>query len=611
MKSKKHLQPDPASSIMPSRKWKWFVIILALVVNLDTIRYDFTLDDPLVITGNAFVQEGWKSIPRIFSTVNLEGYSGEKESNYRPLSISQFAIEKSIFGLNPTGFHLLHILYYSLVCMLVFVFLTLILRGVDPWIPFVITILYTIHPIHVEVVANLKSRDEIMGMIGILSSLILILRPTNSLMSRLALGLTACVAFFSKESALPLILVAPLTLYFFREKSIRQIVSDSAPIWIAAILYLFMRQVIARTPGPNFTLEENALFYFSAPERWFAALALIGHYIQLMLFPLTLRADYSFDQLHLRGWSDPWAYAGLLILTIAVYMVVRGFKSKSMWSYALIFAGLFYSVTANILVMTGATLAERFMFVPSLALMILFVYAVQSLSNKLALSRKVMFGICGVFGLFWVIKTLDRNPDWKTNDLIYEVSVRDSPQSIRTMTKMARSKYNQALDPMNQASKEALLAESQSLLDKSIGLYDGYGLSHLLKGLILRLRNDYPGAIKQLTIASTSRPEAATAHLQLGITYRMMQNDASAAGEFEIAESKGLKSTLLYHEMATLYIDTNQPLKAVEYYKKLIDLDPTDKNTLSQLVKIYRDQLKDMEHARFYNEKLKKLLDAK
>lgn len=71
-----------------------------------------------------------------------------------------------------------------------------------------------------------------------------------------------------------------------------------------------------------------------------------------------------------------------------------------MWSYALIFAGLFYSVTANILVMTGATLAERFMFVPSLALMILFVYAVQSLSNKLALSRKVMFGICGVFGLF-------------------------------------------------------------------------------------------------------------------------------------------------------------------------------------------------------------------
>ena len=63
--------------------------------------------------------------------------------------------------------------------------------------------------------------------------------------------------------------------------------------------------------------------------------------------------------------------------------------------------------------------------------------------------------------------------------------------------------------------------------------------------------------------------------------------------------------------MATLYIDTNQPLKAVEYYKKLIDLDPTDKNTLSQLVKIYRDQLNDMEHARFYNDKLKKLLDAK
>lgn len=110
---------------------------------------------------------------------------------------------------------------------------------------------------------------------------------------------------FLKRIRLAIDSCCPFDFIFFREKSIRQIVSDSAPIWIAAILYLFMRQVIARTPGPNFTLEENALFYFSAPERWFAALALIGHYIQLMLFPLTLRADYSFDQLHLRGGLIP------------------------------------------------------------------------------------------------------------------------------------------------------------------------------------------------------------------------------------------------------------------------------------------------------------------
>lgn len=175
---------------------------------------------------------------------------------------------------------------------------------------------------------------------------------------------------------------------------------------------------------------------------------------------------------------------------------------------------------------------------------------------------------------------------------------------------MARSKYNQALDPINQASKDALLAESQSLLDKSLALYDGYGLSHLLKGLILRLRKDYPGAIEELGKASTSGQESATAHLQLAITYRMMQDDAKAAGEFEIAESKGLKSSLLYHEMATLYADTNQPQKAVTYYKKLNELDPTDKNALSQLVKIYRDQLKDVEHARFYNEKLRILIES-
>lgn len=584
--------------------------VLAFLINADTIHYGFTFDDPLVLVNNKFVLEGIRSVPKIYRTVNLEGYNGEKESNYRPFSISQFAVEHSLFGKNPAGFHFFQVLYYSLACGLVTELLLVLFKALPIWVPVSIALVFTLHPLHAEVVANIKSRDEIMGMIGILLTLILLLKESQTKLSALLLFLTASIAFFSKESALPLVVAAPVTIYFFKSKSLPAIIKASWPIWISAAVYLFMRQVIAQTPGPEFKLEENALFAFSIPERWFAAMALVVHYVKLFLLPITLRADYSYDQLHLRGWEDPLAYLGLFITMAVVYCILKGFKSRSVYAFGLLFSALFYIVTANLIVLTGATLAERFMFVPSLGMIMVLIYFLyDQLSSKV--SKIGMYSFVGVWALGLGIRTLIRNKDWKDNHTIYTVTGRDCTSSVRAQTKLARFRYDEAILPQNAAVKSKLLTEGMTIADRSLTIYEPFALTHYVRGLIYKEQNRYQQAIVSLHRASQLNPSSSTYPLQAGLCYGYLGQDSLAMIEFMRAETNGSKSPITFHELARRYYLQGQFKTSLGYYLQVLSLYPEDIKALSEVTKIYRDKLNDIPNARVYNDRLMKASNTK
>lgn len=596
---------DPPSNWFTRFKWPMLVGLFAFVINLDTIRYDFTFDDPLVLVNNNFVHEGVNAIPKIFSTVNLEGVNGEKESNYRPLSISQFAIEYELFGKNPGGYHFFQVLYYSIVCGLVTLLLLLLFKQLPSWVPISMALIYAVHPLHVEVVANIKSRDEIMGLLGIIATLILVLKTSKTKYDGIYLILAACVAFFSKESALPLVLVGPITFYFFRSTSIADLIKSSWPIWVAAALYLFMRQVIVETPGPDFKLEENALFAFEGPERWFAAMALIAHYVQLLIAPVTLRADYSFDQLQLKGWGDPWSYLGTLITLTVIYIMLIGLKKRSIYSFALFFSAMFYIVTANLFVMTGATLAERFMFIPSLGMIIILIYLLYERVAPLV-STTVLYSILGLLVLGYSIRTIVRNRDWKDNETIYRVTAMDCQHSIRAQTKLARFMYNDANLPIHASTKSKLLSDGLSIVDRSIKIYEPYPLSHYVRGLILKEQSRYQEAIQTLHRGLQLNPTSSTYSVQAGLCYGYLGQDSLALIEFKIAEAKGSKSPITYHELARLYYNQGQYKVSLGYYIEVLSINPNDVKALTQITKIYRDKLNDMPNARKYNDRLLK-----
>ena len=161
---------------------KKYLIILAasFVVYGNTISHDFVLDDDVVFRYNRYVQSGLKGVPDILSHGFLHGFNARNDQSYRPVVLVVFAVEHALFGNNPNALHFLNIMYYGLLCCLLYYLLNLLMPQKNEWLLLFIVLLYLTHPIHTEVVANIKGRDEILHAIFLVLSLIYSLNYINS-----------------------------------------------------------------------------------------------------------------------------------------------------------------------------------------------------------------------------------------------------------------------------------------------------------------------------------------------------------------------------------------------------------------------------------------------
>src|SRR6185369_15456580 len=137
---------------------------------IQTAGYSFALDDYSAILENSVTKDGIHAIPTIFKTSYRFGYPLQGDELYRPLSKSVFAIFWSLAPNNPLPLHLLNIVLYAATGFLLFTTLCRFLPQ-NIYIAFFSSILFIAHPIHSEVVANIKSLDEILAFFFFVCSL--------------------------------------------------------------------------------------------------------------------------------------------------------------------------------------------------------------------------------------------------------------------------------------------------------------------------------------------------------------------------------------------------------------------------------------------------------
>ena len=233
------------------------VVSLALYIN--TLRNDYALDDSMVLIRNSFTQQGVSGIDDIFkydtftgfwvfndSTRTVEQIVKEKKllagGRYRPLSLLTFAIEIELFGKDfydengilvgqgcPVINHAMNAIYYALTVVLLYLILVRLFPRKDKswWfsIPFLTALLFAFHPIHTEVVANVKGRDEILTLLGSLAALWWSIKYIDSkkLYYLILSGLALLCGLFSKENAIVFLAIVPLTLYYFTNAKWKEI----------------------------------------------------------------------------------------------------------------------------------------------------------------------------------------------------------------------------------------------------------------------------------------------------------------------------------------------------------------------------------------------------
>lgn len=439
--------------------WLPALLLMALAFALygASIRYGYLLDDEMVIWKNDFVMKGLAGWSDIFAHDSFMGYFKEEKfllegGRYRPLSLAMFALEVQLFGkeAHPVVGHTVNILLYGLTGVLLY----RLLLGFFPTSPesrwffsvaFIGALLFVVHPIHSEAIANIKGRDEILALLLSLGALWATIKyyDKGSSVWLVFSGLLLLLGMLAKENAITFVAVIPLSIYFFVKVPLSRVWASVWPLLIAAVVFMFIRyQALGYmlNPGKAVTdLMNNPFLGMSFAEKTATISLTLAWYLKLLVFPHPLTHDYYPYHVPKVNWTDWRALLGLVLhLGMGVWAVLH-LKTRKVPAYAVLFYLLTLSIVSNIFLSVGAFMNERFVYMPSVAFCLLMgwwlAYRLPALLNEKAERPYILgAGILAAFIGFYCWKTITRVPDWKDAMSLNTSAVHLSEGSCRAHT---------------------------------------------------------------------------------------------------------------------------------------------------------------------------------
>ncbi|MCX6278196.1 MAG: hypothetical protein NT004_08870 [Bacteroidetes bacterium] len=467
------------------------IVLFAFLLYGNTLFYDYTLDDLMVVKENKFTVKGFSGIPAIFSYDSFTGFFGKEKKlvvggRYRPLSIATFAVEYALVGgFNPFLSHLINILLYALTGIFIFLILKKLTNSQhsSTWLftlPFITAILFLVHPIHTEVVANIKGRDEILSFLFSLISLWLVLVFLNK--QKLVYLILANLSFFfgllSKENAIVFVLLIPLTLYYFTKAPIRQNLSLGISLFCTACIFVFIRfLVLGYLSGGKLPDEllNNPFLEASTSQKYGAIFYTLGLYIKLLFFPLSLTHDYYPYHIPLIPFFD---LKSLIPLIIYIFLIGYSFvkaPTKSWLSYSILLYLLPLFIVSNLLFPVGTFMNERFVYMSSFGFVLILAWFVMVklpmlIKDKIRYSKVAAVILLTVILLF-SLRTVLRNEVWKDNFTLFTSDVLVSRNSVKCNIAAGGELMKKAETETDSIKKQKMYQLSFSYLEKAIGLY--------------------------------------------------------------------------------------------------------------------------------------------
>ena len=495
--------------------WKYVLLlgIVSFFAYANTLQNGYALDDLAVIEQNAFVRQGITAVPEILSTPFHYGNFRATENGpaiddlYRPLSLATFAIEYQVWGENPAPAHFVNIMLY-VGCVIVFFLFLYHIFPKKPLIAFIAAFLFAIHPIHTEVAANIKSRDELLCFLFGFLSLNAYIRYLDS--NRLR-HLIAGVAFYflsllSKETSVTFLAIIPLIFFLYRNENKKRSWQITLLSGAIAVLYLVIRFSVlvshrAYNPSQVPFMENDLIGAPSVLSRLATAILILGYYIKLLIIPYPLVCDYSFNAIPFVNFTNIQVWLSLLVyLFIAGYAIFRLIKQrKDPLAFGLLFFLVTLSIFSNLFFLIGSEMSERFLFFPSAGFCLVAAFVIQRvLANQesagiSAVTNKKILIILVPLGIIFISITVTRNNDWKDSLTLFRTDLEKSPNNARLCYFAATQEIAVTKsDTADRATKQDMLKEGIQNLQRSVSIYPDYGQAHsaLTDAFLLTMQTD-------------------------------------------------------------------------------------------------------------------------
>ncbi len=489
-----------------------FTISFLLYAN--TLGHQYALDDLMLIRENTFTQKGISGMGDIFTNDAFTGFFGEDRQlleggRYRPLSHATFALEYELFGLNPFWGHLFNVLLYAFLVCLVFHVLLRLLPGYvmqGKWwisLPFLAALLFAIHPVHTEAVANIKGRDEIMSLLFSLLTLhyfISWIRQKKPLTGILT-GLFFLLALLSKENALTFLAVIPIAVYFFTDINLKKNFKYFSLLIVPVVLFFILRyQALGFFFGEGRVSAEllnNPFLHAEPAEKYATIFYTLGRYVQLLFFPHPLTHDYYPYHISLMEWGNWQVILSFLLYGFFGIFALFSLKNKNIAGFGVLFFLLTLSVVSNLAVPVGTFMNERFVFMPSLGFAIsvgyLLWYGIQKLQRPIYV-KYLSVGLLLLMILGFSLKTVTRNPVWKDDFTLFTHDVRISENSAKVNVSAGGALIERSGEVFSEVREQEKLQQAVVYLQRGLDIHPRYTSGWILLGNAYTYSGDFQNA---------------------------------------------------------------------------------------------------------------------
>lgn len=494
-KRKKYINSNPSLISV----WEAVIIvILAFVAYGNTIQNDYNIDDAYIVpldSQNDIIKEGISAIPTLLTSRYNQGEG--VTYGYRPMGKITMVFEYMWWGNNPHNSHVVNILLYALNIILLLVFLRMLsIIGIhmSKQVIYIGLLLFIFHPIHTEVVASIKNREEILCFTFLIMALIFYLNylKTKRHILLVPFAMALLLSMLSKEMAFNIFgWVLLLSITWHRQLSekinLKKIFKRSLPfIGLAIVLFFIVFVKLTSSLEADdigFNFEQNPYKEYSSLLSVPNGMQTVFFYLKRLVVPAPLLFYYGYDMLPVQNWSMILPYLGILLLVLIVVFIIQRFRSDNPFILPFWLCAFLISIfpASNILygIYVTGIVGERLVYQASFAFCIiiasLFYYLInriKQLESRKSKNRAMTFTIGPVL-LVFLFLTVQRNTFWEDKRTLYEHDIKFLSNSARANFMMANH-YMKTINEVSTIDKKQQVNNAKHYFVKAIKVYPDY-----------------------------------------------------------------------------------------------------------------------------------------
>jgi len=454
-----------------------FICILIIILYHYAPICSFTFDDWSAVVENNDVKSESSFINLIWNDFWGTPMAQERShKSYRPLTTLTFKLNNILFGMNPMYYHLVNVFLYAINCLLFYKFCCKVITSLflkpstnQLAIAHIATILFTVHPIHVESVVSVVGRAELLS--GIFYLLAILSTFKMTFFSKILSFFFVICSVLSKEQGITSIVVClfielmilrKINLFrflkvfslknFFNFTLIPLLVFGGFHLMLI-LLILSWRLLLMEGTLPHFTKFDNPASYESSPSRQLTYNYLLPINLWLLISPSDLLCDWSMGVIDIiTGFSDPRNIFTILFWTFIILLSYFCISNKTngfsgLISIALLIITSSFLPASNLFFPVGFVVAERVLFLPSMGYSLLIATSFVKIFQKSDLKIRKLIG-CFFLILIssHILKTMIRSRDWKDDRSLFLSALKVTQKNAKIWNNIGHSFEKQGSD---------------------------------------------------------------------------------------------------------------------------------------------------------------------